>query len=231
MPKGKKKIKKKFVKKPKLATAHITMILDRSGSMGIVQSDVIGGVNTFVKDQKKVPGKCTLTMVQFDSINPYEVLQDCQELSKVSDTVLTPENYIPRGSTPLFDAIGRGIVNTAAAIAKLTDKPERVYFVIQTDGQENSSAEYNLQRIQTLIKEYTDQHKWNFVFLGANIDAVAVGGNLGISKGSTMSNAHGAAGYSNAFRSTSSLLSASRESKTSCSLNYSDEDRKAAMES
>jgi Mg-chelatase subunit ChlD len=116
---------------------HITLILDRSGSMASIKSDVIAGVNNFINEQKKVPGRCTLTVVQFDDKDPYEVLIDKKDIADA--TVLT--DYQPRGWTPLYDAVGRGIVMTGDWLRSLRDneRPEKVVFVIMTDGAENHS--------------------------------------------------------------------------------------------
>jgi len=108
---------------------HITLILDRSGSMAEIQSDVVGGINSFLDGQRAVPGKCTLTLVQFDTQNPYEVLHDFRILGDVPP--MKKEDFTPRGCTPLYDALGRGIVDLGERLSKISevDRPEKVVFL------------------------------------------------------------------------------------------------------
>lgn len=217
---------------PKTQTVHIVMILDRSGSMQSVKDDVIGGVNSFVRDQQKAPGKCTFTLVQFDDTDPYEVLRDFTPIETIKEDVLTAKTYIPRGMTPLMDAVGKGISNTKAHLFGMRDKPDRVIFVIQTDGQENASKEYTGDKIREMITETTKKDNWQFVFLGANMDAVRAAGQIGIQSNASLSNAQSGAGYRNALLSTSKGISAMRSSgevKTCCMI-YTAEDRLNAMQ-
>lgn len=157
---------------------HLTMILDRSGSMQSVRSDVIGGFNKLLEDQKSCPGECTVTLVQFDSQDPYEILRD---FTSVADVKPLGDEYKPRAGTPLLDAIGRGIVNTGEKLKSLadTDRPSKVVFVIISDGLENASLEYDRTRVASMTKEQIDKYKWEFVYLGANQDAIAEGAKVG----------------------------------------------------
>lgn len=151
---------------------HITVILDRSGSMQSIKSDIIGGFNTFLKQQKEVPGKATLTLVQFDTGNPYEVVHNYKPLQEIPE--LNDKTFVPRGGTPLLDCLGRGINDLSEHINKLTNdqKPDKVFFIIITDGQENSSREFKKSDIVKLIDEKKNKDNWEFLFLSADLDAI-----------------------------------------------------------
>ncbi len=151
---------------------HITVILDRSGSMQSIKSDIIGGFNTFLKQQKEVPGKATLTLVQFDTGNPYEVVHNYRPLQEIPE--LNDRTFVPRGGTPLLDCLGRGINDLSEHINKLTNdqKPDKVFFIIITDGQENSSREFKKSDIVKLIDEKKNKDNWEFLFLSADLDAI-----------------------------------------------------------
>jgi hypothetical protein len=152
--------------------SHITVILDRSGSMEYIKQDIIEGFNNFLKFQKQTPAESTFTLIQFDSENPYEVVHNNKPLENVPE--LSEEIFIPRGSTPLFDCLGRSINDLSNHIKQLPDnlKPDKVFFVIITDGMENSSREYHRDDIIKLINEKKDQDKWEFIFLSADLLAV-----------------------------------------------------------
>lgn len=158
---------------------HITVILDRTGSMESIRDDTIGGFNAFLGKQKAEPGQATLTLVQFDSQDPYEILHRFMPIGKVPE--LNRETYVPRASTPLLDALGRGINDLEKSLSELTedDRPSKVVFVVVTDGQENASREYRKDQIEKMVKEKTEKSNWQFVFLSADLaaigDAEAVG--------------------------------------------------------
>jgi hypothetical protein len=150
----------------------IVFILDRSGSMGSLTTDVIGGFNQFLKEQKEVKGKASLTVVLFDDM--YELLMEDVDIQDVNP--ITEKEYFVRGrTTALLDAVGKTI-NTVKANAKKRDK---VLFFINTDGIENASHEFTNPDVKALVEE-TKKLGWNYVFLGANIDSFAVGGAMGI---------------------------------------------------
>jgi len=158
---------------------HITVILDRTGSMESIRDDTIGGFNTFLKKQKAEPGAATLTLVQFDTQDPYEVVHHFQPIAKVPE--LTRDTYVPRASTPLLDALGRGVNDLEKCLGELReeDRPSKVVMVVVTDGQENSSREFRKGQIEKMVKERTEKDGWQFVFLSADLaaigDAQAVG--------------------------------------------------------
>ena len=156
----------------------VTVILDRSGSMEAIASDVIGGFNQFLTDQQRQPGECRLTLVQFD--DQYEVVYLARPIADASR--LTAKTFEPRGSTALLDAIGRTIDTTGARLAALPEeeRPNRVLLVIITDGEENASVDYTRDRVFNMISSQQDVYGWSFLFLAANQDAIAEAATVGI---------------------------------------------------
>lgn len=140
---------------------HITVILDRTGSMESIRDDTIGGFNTFLKYQKAEPGTASLTLVQFDTQDPYEVIHHFKPIGQVPE--LNRETYVPRASTPLLDAIGRAINDLEQSLAKLKeeDQPSKVAVVIVTDGKENSGREFRKDQIEKMVKEKTEKSAGN----------------------------------------------------------------------
>jgi ADP-ribosyl-[dinitrogen reductase] hydrolase len=151
---------------------HISVILDRTGSMGSIRDDTIGGYNTYLEKQQDEPGEATLTLVQFDSQDPYEVIHHFLPIRDVPN--LTRQTYVPRGSTPLLDAIGRGINDLEQSLATLPDggRPSQVVMAIVTDGEENASLEFTRTQIAQMIQEKQKQLDWQFVFLSADLNAI-----------------------------------------------------------
>ncbi len=151
---------------------HIAVILDRTGSMEAIRDDTIGGFNAFLQQQKAEPGTATLTLVQFDSQDPYEVIHHFKPIAEVLE--LTRETYVPRASTPLLDALGRGINDLEQSLSQLgqADRPAKVVMVVVTDGQENASREFRKEQIEEMIKEKTEKEGWQFVFLSADLAAI-----------------------------------------------------------
>ena len=162
----------------------ISIVLDRSGSMASVRDDTIGGYNTFLSEQKAILGPCTLTLVQFDT--EYECIYKAVPVQSV--TPLDTQTFIPRGGTALLDAIGRTVLETGARLSAMpeNDRPGKVLFVILTDGEENSSHEFTIDRIHDMIKHQREVYKWQFVFLGANQDAIATGTSMGVQPDSSL---------------------------------------------
>lgn len=159
---------------------HIAVILDRSGSMQALIKDVIGGFNTFVKEQKALPGEATFTLVQFD--DKYEVVHDFVDIQKVP--TLTEETYNARNMTALLDAVGVTIKTVGEKLAAMPEdqRPSKVLVSIYTDGQENSSKEYNWPQIAKMIKTQRETYGWEFTFTGVGSEAFAeaTAGQLGI---------------------------------------------------
>lgn len=159
---------------------HISIILDRSGSMESIRNDTIGGFNAFLDAQKKEPGDATLTLVQFDSQDPYEVIYDFKAVKDIPE--LTRERYVPRGGTPLLDALGRGINDLEQKISDLPEdaRPSKLVMAIVTDGQENSSQEFRKEQIAKMIREHREKDNWQFVFLSSDLDSMADAHEYGI---------------------------------------------------
>lgn len=161
---------------------HIICVLDRSGSMSSIMKDSIGGFNTFLKQQKELPDDATITVALFD--DKYELLYDNVDIKEVKD--ITETEWFPRGTTALYDAIGKTINNDKALIKRMKkkDRPNKVLVCVVTDGYENASQEFNLDQIKTLIKD-CENDDWNFIYLAANQDAFDVGSSFGISGANT----------------------------------------------
>ena len=161
---------------------HISIILDRTGSMESIRDDTIGGFNAFLKEQKSQPGKATLTLVQFDTQDPYEVVHHFKPIQDIPE--ITHETYVPRASTPLLDAIGRGINDIEQSLLKIKDgdNPSKIIFVIITDGRENSSKEFHKEQVLKMVQEKTENENWQFVFLGADLDSINDAISFGINK-------------------------------------------------
>ena len=159
---------------------ELVFILDRSGSMCGLESDTIGGFNSLIEKQKKLDGTCYVSTVLFDNFQ--EVLHDRAELSKIKP--MTSNDYTVRGSTALLDAIGGAIkhIGNIHKYARKEDVPEHPLFVITTDGMENASRFYNSDTVKEMIEHQKNKYGWEFLFLGANIDAVETARTFGISE-------------------------------------------------
>lgn len=162
----------------KKGLTELVFILDKSGSMGGLEKDTIGGYNSMLEKQKAVPGECLITTVLFD--NDYELLHDRIDIRAGSP--ITEKEYAVGGSTALLDAIGRTIHKIGNAQMNTADdyRAEKVMFVIITDGEENSSREYSAEKVKAQIQRQKEKYDWEFIFLGANIDAVETAGRFGI---------------------------------------------------
>lgn len=163
----------------KKGLTELVFILDRSGSMSGLESDTIGGFNSMLKKQKELDGECRITTVLFD--NFYELLHDRIDIRAVNP--MTEREYFVRGSTALLDAIGMTISKLAGVQKNTAEeyRAENVMFVIITDGAENASREYTAERVKAMIEHEKEKYGWEFIFLGANIDAVETAGRFGIS--------------------------------------------------
>jgi len=164
----------------KANSTELVFILDRSGSMGGLESDTIGGFNSMLKKQQEEEGECRLTTVLFDG--EYEVLHDRIDIQAVNP--ITGREYFVRGNTALLDAVGKTI-NKIESVQKNTAeeyRAKKVLFVITTDGMENASREFSCDEIKSMIQNCKKKHDWEFIFLGANIDAIDVADRFGIGK-------------------------------------------------
>lgn len=155
---------------------EIIFLLDRSGSMSGLESDTIGGFNSFVKTQSKL-GDTLLTTVLFD--DRYEILHNGVNAKGV---VLTEKEYYTRGSTALLDAVGKTILDVGLRLSKIeeAERPHKVIFVITTDGLENSSREFSYDKVNQMISHQREVYNWEFIFMGANIDVAKESSRLGI---------------------------------------------------
>lgn len=159
---------------------ELVFIIDRSGSMGGLESDTIGGFNSLIAKQKKQEGEAIVTTVLFD--DRYELLHDRFSIESVSP--MTESQYYVRGCTALLDAVGSTISKIGNVQKNLPeeDRAEKVIFCIITDGYENASCEYSLSDVKRMISRQQEKHGWEFLFMGANMDAVSEAGRLGIRK-------------------------------------------------
>lgn len=159
---------------------EIVFILDRSGSMSGLESDTIGGFNSMIAKQQKEEGEAIVSTVLFD--DETDVIHDRVAIGEVKK--LTEEDYYVRGCTALLDAVGGAIhhIGNVHKYAREEDRPAKTLFVITTDGLENASRHYSFKDVKKLIKRQQEKYNWEFLFLGANIDAIEVAGNMGISR-------------------------------------------------
>lgn len=156
-------------------STEIIFLLDRSGSMEGLEKDTIGGFNAFLNKQNKLEGETFVTAVLFD--DEYELLWDGVDGTNLR---LTEKDYYVRGMTALLDAIGKTILNVDYRLSNVSEYPERVFFVITTDGQENASREFSYEKVKNMIERHQRENKWEFIFLGANIDTVSEANQMGI---------------------------------------------------
>jgi len=157
---------------------ELVFILDKSGSMSGLEADTIGGFNAMLEKQKAVEGECLITTVLFD--DRYLILHDHINIQTVRP--ITEETYFVGGSTALLDAIGKTIhkIGNAQKNTASDLRADKVMFVIITDGEENASREYSVEKIKSQIKRQKEKYGWEFIFLGANIDAVGTADRFGI---------------------------------------------------
>lgn len=154
----------------------LVLIVDRSGSMSVMKTEAENAINNFIREQKQVPGEADLSLVLFDN-------EITKPISNLSLSLVSPEVVIqPRNSTALLDAIGHTINEVGRSLANMPeyDRPNKIVFVIMTDGEENSSRIFNSEQIRSMITHQSSKYNWQFIFLGANQDACLVAKSIGI---------------------------------------------------
>lgn len=214
----------------------LNILVDRSSSMGSLVSAVRSGIKELIQEQKKQDGSCNLTVAQFDRHMPIvapNLFKDGlqQNIPTDENTIVdflcegvpldvvdagVMDGYEPRGSTPLLQAMKEFIDRIGARLRGLpeNERPGRVVVVIQTDGEENSSFGVSFSQLKELVTQQEQQYKWQFVFLGANIDAFGAGASLGINMNSTLQYAANDAGVTKAYGSVSRSLTSYRAGHT-----------------
>lgn len=157
---------------------ELVFILDRSGSMSGLEADTIGGFNSLINKQKKEDGEAFISTVLFD--DQAEVLYDRVPLNRIE--FMNDRQYYVRGCTALLDALGGAIhhIGNVHKYAREEDRPEKTIFITTTDGMENASRRYTYEKVKAMVMRQRDKYGWEFLFLGANIDAIAVAGRIGV---------------------------------------------------
>ena len=198
---------------------EIVYILDRSGSMEGLETDTIGGFNSMMEKQKKTGEKAVISTVLFDDES--EVLHDRVSIDQIGK--MTDEQYFVRGCTALLDAVGGAITHMGNIhkYAREEDRPEKTIFIITTDGMENASKNYSYERVQKMIKRQQEKYGWEFIFIGANIDAYEEAQKFGIKKERAVNYVHDEVGTANVYAGVSmavcSVMSAnSNKEATEC---------------
>lgn len=199
---------------------HITYVLDRSGSMHSVHQETKDALVEFINGQKELEGKCTFSLYQFD----YEVLNPIN-FSLIADVNAEEIEFVPRGSTSLYDAVGQAVSETGNHLNSLdeADKPAKVLVVIQTDGHENTSVEFTAEQISEIIKHQQEKYNWQFIFLGANQNAVLTARTMNVANSISYSNNAAGIARSNQVLSAAAATYRSSASETA-SLNIGDQD-------
>jgi uncharacterized protein YegL len=208
---------------------YITGVLDRSGSMQSIRADAEGGWNAFVAEQASQPGECMISLVQFDE--ECEVVYD-----HVPAREITPYRLEPRGMTALLDAMGRAVISLGTTLDAMDEdaRPGSVVVVIVTDGEENSSKEFTYSQIKSIVETQQSKYSWQFIYLGANQDAIDVGSTVGLDAQRSMSYAPDqigmtmgmAAGKVSRYRAAKSA--GVSEADASTALNLTDDERNDA---
>ncbi|MBP6997212.1 MAG: VWA domain-containing protein [Phycicoccus sp.] len=206
---------------------HIEFILDRSGSMASIKGDIEGGFDSFVAGQRSAPGRCTVSLAQFD--DHYEVVYTDLPLADVPALTLQP-----RGSTAMLDAIGRSMTTLGQRLAALPEdaRPGTVIVAIVTDGLENASREWTRPAIKALIEHQSRGYSWQFLYLGADQDAVEVGTGMGIpaDRALTYSRGNSRVAMAAGAAMVSGLRSAKASGQPFAHIGFSDSDRTAAVD-
>lgn len=212
----------KKMDEPKKMQAHenniteVVFILDRSGSMGGLEADTIGGFNSLIAKQKKEEGTALISTVLFD--DECEVLYDRVDVKKIKK--MTDDEYYVRGCTALLDAVGGAIqhIGNIHKYARKEDRPDKTLFIITTDGMENASHRYSYQRVRRMVERQKEKYGWEFLFLGANIDAIGEAAKFGIEASRAVNYECDEAGTALNYQVLSETVSAVRRSDKSTNM-------------
>ncbi len=199
---------------------EIVYILDRSGSMGGLEEDTIGGFNSMMEKQKKADGEAIVSTVLFDDV--CEVLHDRVPLDKIGK--MTDEQYFVRGCTALLDAVGGAIhhIGNIHKYAREEDRPAKTIFVITTDGMENASKNYSYDKIQKMVKKQQKKYGWEFIFIGANIDAYAEAQRLGVRRDRAVNYVHDEIGTAKVYAGVSKAVCGFMSVPSACDYELND---------
>jgi len=205
----------------------IAVLMDRSGSMESVRSDAEGALQAFIEDQRALPGTCTIRLADFDT--EYQTIYPSLPIDRAPRYQL-----VPRGGTALLDSIHRLVTEFGAELSAMPEdrRPSKVLVVVQTDGEENSSKTFTREQVFALIEQQRRDYHWNFVFLGANQDAIAAGMSMGFTQGSSMTYNTSTAGMSNTRRSLSTYagnVRAAASGAATMDMAFTEEDRLGAV--
>lgn len=195
----------------KKGLTEIVFILDRSGSMSGLESDTIGGYNSMLKKQKSEEGEAIISTVLFDDRT--EILHDRKNLDQVNP--ITDKDYYVRGCTALLDAVG-GAIKHIGKVQKEAgdDRPEKTLFIITTDGMENASRKYTYDKVKKMVEKKKEKNHWEFIFMGANIDAISVAGRFGVAANRAVRFENDGMGAELNFNVMSKLVSCARAAKS-----------------
>lgn len=201
----------------KKGLTELVMILDRSGSMRGLEEDTIGGFNSMIEKQKREDGEAYVSVVLFDDRT--EVPYDRVDINKVEP--MTDRQYYVRGCTALLDAVGGAIqhIETIHKYAREEDVPEKTIFIITTDGMENASRHYTYDKVRRMIEEQKEKNNWEFIFLGANIDAIREARRFGIDRSRAVNYEHDSAGTSLNYKVLSDAVGSARRARTAKEMN------------
>ena len=191
----------------------INVIVDASGSMAGLTHDTIGNFNTFLKEQKEFPGEAVFTLCTFNT--DYRLPHDFVKIASVPD--LSSKTYVPQGGTALLDAMGTTIESVGRKLAGMPEdeRPSKVIFLIITDGHENSSRRFTAEQVKAMVEHQKNVYSWEFVFMGANIDAIGTGTSLGIDARNSLNYSADSVGTRQLYKSISENMSSYRGSNSS----------------
>ena len=192
-----------------MAKDELVLIIDKSGSMDAIKEDAIGGFNSFLAEQQKIEGGANVTFALFD--DQYNLVHNGKDIDEVED--LTEETYIPSGTTALLDAVGLTVDRVGQRLDELdeSEKPENVIVFILTDGHENSSSDYTRDKVKKMIEHQEAKYSWEFIYGGANQDAFAEAGGLGIKGKNTFNFDATGKGTRTVYQSTSKMMASYRQ--------------------